>query len=159
MPQKQKIPHEQQIQNLLEKFDIKSELPRSISRSGCQMNLTGFQKIKSSVFVIDVDKEINKQDSKIQCEGKKCDYVVWVNGNYLLIEVKSSNVTSKAIKQLENTWSWIQSQGIPSQNKLFIVVANSVPASLIKPMREAKIIHVKCGECVWEKLAKNKKIA
>ena len=155
MPQKQKIPHEQQIQNLLKKFDIESESPRSISRSGCQMNLTGFQEIKSRVFVIDVDKAIN--NSKIQCKGKKCDYVVWVNESYLLIEVKSSNVTSKAIKQLENTWSWIQSQGIPSQNKLFIVVANSVPASLIKPMQKAKVIHVKCGECVWGKISKKQK--
>ena len=138
------------IQHLLGEFNIEAQKPKNFKVEGCcEVNLAGFQDTQNTV-IVEIDKEIHK----VQCEGKRCDFIVGVKTKGILIEVKKSPMTITGIRQLENTQNWLRNQGIDSSNQILLAIAKDIPKTLRDPMKKKKIKHIKHGMCVFERVKK-----
>ena len=123
------------------------------------MNLEGFKNIPGS-FVVNVDKEIKKKDSEVECKGRRCDLILWTNKKFILIEAKSGPASNKAKQQLVNTREWLKKHINISKKTTchLILIAESIPSyqsrKFLKKLHIEKIRHIKPGENIFEHVNK-----
>ena len=138
--------HKKAVQNLLQRFNINTKNPTTFTVNGCKVNLTGFQ--NQDTIVVYIDEEIDK----VQCAGKRCDFVVQTKNTNILIEAKNGPMKPKAIKQLKNTQNWLQNQGIDSKNQILLAIAKDIPKPLFRQIKNEGVRHVKSGICIFKYL-------
>lgn len=157
----QKLQHDKSIQKPLRNLNIYTQSPKIFNKDKCQVNLKDFK----NGFVVDVDQEINKRDSRIECEGKRCDFVLYFKQYCIFIEAKSGKFEGSVVEQLKNTFHWLNRQEIISSEItcIFLIIGG-------KPSRSArrkltlekfpqtknlkKVEHIKSGDNIFKYLDK-----
>ena len=136
-----------QIRERLRNLNISIQPPKTFKKEGCIVNLTGYKSIQDS-FVVDVDEEINKKDSKVECKEKRCDLILWTNKKCVLIEAKNGPARDKAKEQLVNTRKWLKKHISQEITYHLLLIAESIPPYLLRSRKfqKAQIRHKKCGE-------------
>ncbi len=166
---KMKKPQHKTISDLFEELNISHQGPRIIKTGrGKKKCLVDFENIQNSVAV-DIDKEI-KDNSKIQCKGKRCDFVLWVDKKFLVfIEAKGGRARYDAIEQFKDTFHWLKSRGILLEKKcVFLLIGKIKSSSGFKEraknfinnnqsfIMEDKTIHrIDCGASIYKYLKDN----
>ena len=169
---KMKKPQHKTISDLFEELNISHQDSKIIKTGrGKKKCLVDFRNIQNTV-VVDIDKEI-KDNSKIQCKGKRCDFVLWVDKKFLVfIEVKGGRARHDAIKQFEDTFHWLKSQGVLLEKKCVFLLIGKIKSSskeklFVKESKkfinnnqsfimEDKTIHrIDCGASIYKYLKDN----
>ena len=146
--------HPNSIRQKLQTLKICPKNPKKFKKDGCEVNLTGFQKIQSS-FVVDIDQEIKKNPNL--CKGKRCDLLLFIESRCVLIEAKSGPVLTEALRQLKSTATWLQSKGVvtDSTKRHFLLVGQIKPyQQRSREFKKHKPLRIKCGQCIHTYLKK-----
>ncbi len=144
------------IQEHLKNLGVVMQLPQTLTQDGCKVNLEGFKHDQNS-FVVDVDKEIEKKNSEVECKGKRCDLVLCANNkDCVLIEVKRGQARNSAREQLLNTREWFKKQKniSPKMTYYLVLIAESITPYQLRSKRfqKAGILHIKHGKDIFKYL-------
>ena len=140
------------IQERLRSLNISTQPPKDFTKRRCKVNLKDFKTIQNS-FVIDVDEEINKEDSKIECKGKRCDFLLWSGEYFVLIEAKSGRADNHTIRQFKDTISWLKRKRIVLEDYKLLLVGK-IAEEQIDSFRKEDVLRCNCGDNIHRYLNK-----